>query len=164
MTVLAKGQHVDIEALDELDTAILRALRDDPEITNRALAQIVHTAESTCAYRIRALRARGVVRPAPLRLDSVALGRPLQAVIKVRLGSHTKEGVSRLFDALRATPGVLQVFHLAGEDDFLVHIAVRDAEALRDIVLEQITLHSVVRSTETNLVFELRDGVGPLGE
>ena len=39
--------------------------------------------------------------------------------------------VKALFDALVATPRVLQVFHVAGVDDFLVHVAVEDAEALR---------------------------------
>lgn len=146
--------------LDDLDLALLRALRDDPEITNRALAEQLHIAESTCAYRVRALRQRGVIRPSPLRFDHAALGRPLQAVIKVRLGTHTKAGVTQLFDSLVTTAGVLQVFHVAGEDDFLVHVAVQDAEALRDIVLEEITVHPVVRSTETHLVFDLRDGVG----
>lgn len=158
---LQKPQQPEAE-LDDLDLAVLRALQADPDLTNRALADMLHIAESTCAYRVRALRTRGVIRPSPMRVDHAALGRPLQAVIKVRLGAHSKDGVTKLFDALVATPGVLQVFHVAGEDDFLVHVAVRDAEALRDIVLEQITVHAVVRSTETHLVFELRDGAGPL--
>lgn len=156
--LLANAQHlVDV---DDIDLAILRALRDDPDLSNRALADKLHIAESTCAYRVRALRQRGVIRPAALQFDNVALGRPLQAVIKVRLGAHNKAGVTELFDALTATKGVLRVYHVAGEDDFLVHVAVHDAEALRDIVLEQITVHAGVRSTETHLVFELRDGVG----
>lgn len=149
--------------LDTVDLQILRALRDDPEATNRALSLRLHMAESTCAYRVRALRARGVILPTVLRVDDKALGRPLQAVIKVRLGAHAKDAVTGLFDGLVATAGVRQVFHVAGEDDFLVHVAVADAEALRDIVLEKITVHPVVRSTETHLVFELRDGVGSLG-
>ncbi|WP_227992042.1 Lrp/AsnC family transcriptional regulator [Microbacterium sp. CBA3102] len=89
-------------------------------------------------------------------------GFPLQAIIKVRLANHTGDKVTALFDALAGVPRVLQVFHVAGVDDFLVHVAVEDATALRDIVLEHITVHPVVRGTETQLVFELRDGPGPL--
>ena len=37
-----------------------------------------------------------------------------------------------------------------------------DAAALRDIVLERITVHEIVRATETQLVFELREGAGVL--
>ena len=37
-----------------------------------------------------------------------------------------------------------------------------DAGALRDLVLDHITVHRVVRSTETQLVFELREGTALL--
>ena len=149
--------------LDELDLRILAALSERGDITNKALSARLGLAESTCAHRVRSLRARGIIRDVRVRLDEAALGYPLQAMIKVRLANHTGAKVTALFDALVAIPRVLQVFHVAGVDDFLVHVAVQDAAALRDIVLEHITVHSVVRGTETQLVFELRDGRGPLG-
>jgi DNA-binding Lrp family transcriptional regulator len=149
--------------LDELDLAILRALSADADTTNQALAHQLGIAESTCAHRVRALRARGVIRDTRIRIDGAAVGLPLQGMIRVRLGNHTPQGVRALFEALVAIPRVLQVFHVAGVDDFLVHVAVEDAAALRDIVLEHITVHPIVRATETQLVFELRDGSGMLG-
>lgn len=149
-------------ALDELDLRVLTALVRAPGRSNKALADELGIAESTCAYRIRSLRSRGVLRGVRVVVDPASVGLPLQAVIRVRLGRHTREGVGRLFDALVATPGVIEVFHVAGEDDFLVHVAVEDAAALRDIVLQHITVHESVRTTETHLVFERREGAGPL--
>jgi len=153
---LAKAQ------LDEIDLDLLAILSRDAETTNKALAHRLGLAESTCAHRVRALRERGVIRDTRIRVDVAALDFPLQAIIKVRLANHTGDKVTALFDALAAIPRVLQVFHVAGVDDFLVHVAVQDATALRDIVLEHITVHPVVRGTETQLVFELRDGPGVL--
>lgn len=149
-------------ALDGLDLQLLAALVRAPGRSNKALADDLGIAESTCAYRVRALRARGVISGVRVILDPASLGLPLQAVIRVRLGRHTREGVGRLFDAIVATPGVIEAFHVAGEDDFLVHVAVEDATALRDIVLQHITVHESVRTTETHLVFERREGVGAL--
>ncbi|MFB7249430.1 Lrp/AsnC family transcriptional regulator [Microbacterium sp. NPDC056234] len=149
--------------LDELDLQILAVLGERADITNKALSAQLGLAESTCAHRVRSLRTRGIIRDTRIRLDEAALGYPLQAMIKVRLANHTGAKVTALFDALVAIPRVLQVFHVAGVDDFLVHVAVQDAAALRDIVLEHITVHPVVRGTETQLVFELRDGRGLLG-
>lgn len=149
-------------ALDELDLRVLTSLVRAPGRSNKALADELGIAESTCAYRIRSLRSRGVLRGVRVVVDPASVGLPLQAVIRVRLGRHTREGVGRLFDALVATPGVIEVFHVAGEDDFLVHVAVEDAAALRDIVLQHITVHESVRTTETHLVFERREGAGPL--
>ena len=158
---MAKAQgRVAPATLDEIDLALLAALSARADITNKALATQLGLAESTCAHRVRALRDRGVIRDTRVRLDAAALGFPLQAIIKVRLANHTGDKVTALFEALVRTPNVLQVFHVAGVDDFLVHVAVQDATALRDIVLEHITVHDVVRATETQLVFELRDGAG----
>jgi DNA-binding Lrp family transcriptional regulator len=146
--------------LDEVDHAILYALSQDAELTNKALAHRLGLAESTCAYRLRSLRDRRVIRGTKIVIDPAALGFPLQAVIKVRLGSHTEQNVRTLYKQLIQVPGVLQVFHVAGADDFLVHVAVADAESLRDLVLRHITTHRVVRGTETHLVFDRRDGIG----
>ncbi|MCK2030241.1 MULTISPECIES: Lrp/AsnC family transcriptional regulator [Microbacterium] len=148
--------------LDETDLALLAVLTREADITNKALAHRLNLAESTCAHRVRALRERGIIRDTRIRLDEASVGYPLQAIIKVRLANHTGPTVTALFDALASVPRVLQVFHVAGVDDFLVHVAVEDATALRDIVLEHITVHPVVRGTETQLVFELRDGAGLL--
>lgn len=80
----------------------------------------------------------------------------------MRLGSHNAAHVNKLYAALTSAPGVLQAIHVAGEDDFHLHVAVESAEALRDLVLEHVTIHRVVRQTETQLVFEVRNGVGVL--
>ena len=149
-------------AVDELDLRILAELSARPDAAVKQLAATLGIPASTCAFRLRSLRARGVIAGVRLVVDPAALGAPVQAMIRVRLANHSKAGVDALFDALAATAGVLQVFHIAGADDFIVHVAVPDAAALRDIVLEHITVHDVVRATETQLVFELREGAGVL--
>jgi len=151
-----------IGTVDELDLSILAELANAPDATVKQIAGVLGIPASTCAFRIRALRSRGVIAGLRLAIDPSAVGAPVQAMIRVRLANHNKSGVEALFDSLVATAGVLQVFHIAGADDFLVHVAVADAGALRDIVLEHITVHEVVRATETQLVFELRAGRGVL--
>ena len=159
---MPKTQPAARAGLDETDLAILRALVRDAHLTNKALSARLGLAESTCAYRIRALRDRGVIRGTRVQLGLDILGFPIQAVIKVRLGSHDREHVNRLYASLTRVPGVLQALHVAGEDDFHLHVAVESPEALRDLVLEHITVHRVVRQAQTQLVFEARDGAGAL--
>lgn len=156
---MAAAQH---GVVDELDLRILGALIDDPQASIKDVALTLGVPASTCAFRLRTLRSRGVITGSRLEIDPAAVGAPVQAMIRVRLGNHSRDGVEALFNALAATSGVLQVFHIAGADDFLVHVAVADAAALRDIVLERITVHEIVRATETQLVFELREGAGVL--
>jgi DNA-binding Lrp family transcriptional regulator len=148
--------------LDVIDLSILAELAADGRITNAALAARVGIAESTCIHRVRALRQAGIISGIHARLNLTALGFPLQAVIKVRLGSHNRDHVRSFHGTLTAIPGVLTAFHVAGEDDYLLHTAVESPEALRDLVLEHINVHPAVRHTETHLVFEVLPGRGVL--
>ncbi len=148
--------------LDATDRAIVTELIVNGRLTNAALARRVGVAESTCIHRVRALRESGVIRGFHAEVDLAALGLPLQAVVKVQLGSHNRDHVNSFHAILSDIPGALRILHLAGEDDYLVHVAVASAEDLRDLVLEHINVHPVVRHTETQLVFEVIPGTAVL--
>jgi len=150
------------QPLDQTDRRIVAELVRNGRLTNAALAARCGIAESTCIHRVRALRESGVIVGFHAEVDLGALGLPLQAVIKVRLGTHNRDEVNRFHATLAAIPGTLTIFHVAGEDDYLLHVAVESAEALRDLVLEHITVHPVVRHTETQLVFGVIPGSGVL--
>jgi len=150
----------DSARLDAVDRRIVSELMADGRLTNAALAARVGVAESTCIARVRRLRELGVVRGFHAEVDLALLGYPLQAVVKVRLGSHNREHVASFRSILRDVPGALRILHVAGEDDYLVHVAVGSAEELRDLVLEHINVHPMVRHTETQLVFEEIAGSG----
>ncbi|UNK69444.1 Lrp/AsnC family transcriptional regulator [Microbacterium sp. H1-D42] len=156
---MVAAQH-SASGVDALDLRILGAVIEHQDASVKEIAAGLGIPASTCAFRLRTLRGRGILSAPRVHVDPTAVGSPVQAMIRVRLGNHNKVGVDALFDALTETTGVLQVFHIAGADDFLVHVAVSDAAALRDIVLEKITVHEIVRATETQLVFELREGAG----
>ena len=151
-----------VEGLDDTDLALLRELVVDGRITNAELAARTGVAPSTALTRTRALRERGVVRGVHADVDPARVGRPLQVIIAVRLHGHTQAHVDA-FRALAPTlPGALQVFHVAGQDDYLIHLAAASADAVRAIILGRITKHPAVRSTQTHLVFEHLRGAGPL--
>lgn len=147
--------------LDDTDRAILAVLAADARTPNNAVAEAVGIAPSTCLARIRTLRERGVIRGFHADIDPTALGRGLQAMIAVRLRAHTRERVKEFIRDVPGLPDVVGVWHVAGADDYLLHIAVADSDALRDFVLEHLTTHPAVGHTETSLIFgHLRGAVG----
>ncbi|WP_232734094.1 Lrp/AsnC family transcriptional regulator [Kitasatospora sp. CB02891] len=148
-------------ALDETDRAIVRALLENARMANNALAELVGIAPSTCLTRVRALRERGVIRGYHAEVDLPAVGLSLQAMISVRLRAHTQEQNGSFRAAAPDLPGVLAVFHMAGSEDYLLHVAVADPEALRRFVVEHLTTHPAVAQTRTNLVFERIPGATP---
>ena len=147
-------------ALDDTDRAILAVLAADARTPNNAIADAVGIAPSTCLARIRTLRERGVIRGFHADIDPAALGRGLQAMIAVRLRAHTRERVQEFIRDVPGLPDVVGVWHVAGADDYLLHIAVADSDALRDFVLEHLTTHPAVGHTETSLIFGHLRGAG----
>lgn len=143
-----------VPGLDETDVAILRALAEDGRLPNNALAANVGIAASTCLGRVRSLRERGVIRGFHADVDPTALGLPLQALIAVQLRAHTRKQIDDFRRDAPGLPGVLSVFHVAGRNDYLLHVAAQSPDALRDFVVEHLSSHPAVAHAETSLVFE----------
>jgi DNA-binding Lrp family transcriptional regulator len=145
---------------DEVDRRLLRELAADARIPNNALAQRAGIAPSTCLGRVRALRDSGVIRGYHADIDPAALGRPIQAMIAVRLQSHARGHIPDFMAKIATLPEVLNVFFLGGADDFHVHIAAASTDNLRDFVVVNLSGDPDVALTETNLIFDhIRAGV-----
>ncbi len=150
-------------SVDDVDRAMLEVLAEDARITNQALAERVGIAPSTALARLRALRDRGVIRGFHAEVDLAALGRPLQALIAVRLTVHARDEIDNFTRTVRGLPGVLMVFHLTGVTDYLVWVAASDAQDLREFVVDHLATHSAVAHAETSLIYEHQRGPGIWG-
>lgn len=140
-------------SLDSTDCAIIRELQKNARIQNKTLAERVGIAESTCLKRVRRLREEGVVEGYGARVRADALGIGLQAMIAIQLRRHSRELVEQFREAVRNRPEVVAHYHLGGEIDFLLHVAVRDPNHLRDLILSAFTERDEVQHVETSLVF-----------
>jgi len=149
--------------VDDVDRALLELLARDARITNQRLADRVGVAPSTALARLRSLRDRGVIRGFHAEVDLAALGRPLQALIAVRLAVHARDQNDDFTSAVRQLPGVLMVFHLTGVTDYLVWVAAADAQDLREFVVDHLATHPSVAHAETSLIYEHHRGPGIWG-
>lgn len=140
--------------LDRTDRAILAVLVDDARVSNKELAERVGVAQSTCLARVRALRDTGVIRGYHADVDPRALGHDLQAMIAIRLQPDARREMGTFTTRLTRYPEVLEVYFVAGANDFLVHVATSSTDELRRFVGEQLNRDPAVAGTETNLIFE----------
>ena len=141
-------------ALDATDHAILRALQDDARQTNRELAAAVHVSPSTSSERVRALKAEGVVRGFHADIDFGALGRHVQALTAVTIRPPTRENVEAFRSWVAGLPELVGVFVVSGASDFLLHVAVRDTNALYAFVIDRLTERPEVADVNTSVVYE----------
>ncbi len=148
--------------MDRIDYGILRELQNNARLSNKELAARVKLAPSSCLERFRRLQADGVLRGFHADVTPSVLGVGLQAMIHVRLARHSRDHVEGLQAHLREVPEVIGFYHLTGEFDFLVHVAVRDSDHLRNLALDAFTSRKEIAQIQTSLIYsKLRKSVWP---
>ena len=140
--------------IDQIDFEIIRTLRKNARMTNKELAEQVNLAPSSCLERVRYLRARNYIRQAHIEVDLAAIGIGLQAMVAIRLAQHSRVGLEAFQKYVLSFNEVLQVYHLSGANDFMVHIGVKDAQTLRDFVLDSFAERPEVAQIETAVIYE----------
>ena len=140
--------------LDRIDYEILTLLRNNARISNKQIAARVGLAASTCLVRIRVLQTSGVITGFHAEIDPASLGVGIQAMIAVRLLRHFKPDVDAFRNHALSLPEVVQLYHVAGQIDFLIHIWTRDSDHLRELAMTAFTSRKEVSHIETELIFE----------
>ncbi len=144
--------------IDEVDRTLLAQLLQDGRTPNVVLARAAGIAESTCLSRVRALRERGIITGVTAEVDLARLGLPVQAMVAVGFSGHLRADVDAFAEEVSRLPGVIATYNISGANDFLVHVAARTPEELRDFVLDNLTGRTGVVHAETSLVFHVNRG------
>lgn len=140
--------------MDALDQAILRELQSDARKSNRDVAAAVGVSPTTALDRTRALRDRGIIRGAVLDVHLPSIGRPVQALIAVRIRPPSRTVIEAFRDWATSRPQTLGVFVTTGTEDFIIHVAVADNDALYAFVIDELTQRTEVADVRTSVVYE----------
>lgn len=147
--------------MDDIDRQLVSELQADARITTRALASKVGLAASSTAARVRDLERRGVITGFHAAVDLESVGRPIQAMVFVKLSPTDEETINAFLDEVSSMEETLSVFVISGVEDAIVHVAVADVAELRDTVVRRISAIPAVADERTSLVFdEIRSAPG----
>jgi DNA-binding Lrp family transcriptional regulator len=100
------------------------------------------------------LQRDGILKGFHADVNPASLGVGLQAMISIRLQRHSKSIVESFRAHTLALPEVRQLYHLAGANDFLVQVWVKDPEHLRNLIMTAFTAREEIAHIETGLIFE----------
>ena len=98
--------------------------------------------------------ARGVIRGALLDVDLGRIGRPVQALIWVRIRPPSRRNIEGFRDGGSALPETVGVFVVSGTEDFLIHVAVPDNDTLYAFVIDRLTERAEVADVRTSVAYE----------
>lgn len=149
----------DISELDAVNRRILELLLADARTPNAEIARRVGLTTSAVHERVRKLEARGVIRGYAAVLDADALGLKLLAFVGVRIAPHRE--ATNVARALSSARGVEEVFHMAGEECFLVKIRCADTRELEAVLLALNDIPAVVSTRTVIALRPVRESPGP---
>ena len=112
--------------LDRQDIVLLSILQKDSSQSVGELADTVGMSKSACWRRLQKFEKEGVIRQRVALLDANALNLSLTVYISVRTNQHNDEWAATFQRATELIPGVLEVYRMSGDLDYLIKAVVAD--------------------------------------
>ena len=117
--------------LDKKNRLILEALQQDARQSLAALGKRIGLSQPAISERVKKLEEAGVITGYGARINLAAVGRRLQAVVRVRT---THEHIQRYVALFKSMPEVLDAVRVTGEDCFVLRCAFEAPEDLERVI------------------------------
>ncbi len=138
--------------LDDLDVALLAALRQRPRAGDLELSRATGVARGTVTARLRRMEEAGVITGHGPEVDVGAAGFGVQAFVTLEIAQGDLEAVR---DDLERIPGVLEAHATTGSGDVLCRVAAGSHEALQQTLVDLNRSSAVVRSTSVVMLSQI---------
>ena len=137
---------------DDIDRKILDILQTNCKITNAQLASEVGISPSSMIERVKRLENAKVIKKYVALVTPEKVGSGTLAMVSVSLAMHQLEPVDKLKKCLNEIDEVLECYHIAGEEDFLLKVAVKDIQEYQDFVLNKLSKIEGINKIKTTFV------------
>ena len=143
--------------MDLLDRKIIGVLQHDGRISLSDLAEALPLSASATSDRLKRLLRDGVISGFGARVDAKAIGRPIEALIDVRLRPGLSSSPILGDEWLKSESAIVDAVHLTGRFDLQLTVATVDVAEL-DVLLTEIKDRLNAEETNTKLVLRQLDG------
>jgi len=138
--------------MDSLDRDVLLALQADGRMSNLALARSLDLSPSAMLGRVRRLERSGAIRGYRAIIDPAVLGITVRALVVARLKEHSERAIREFENGINKVPGVRACYHVTGQFDMVVELALRDLDHLGQLIRVDIARIPGVMNLETMLI------------
>ena len=138
--------------MDQLDVALVEAMRDNPRVGDLELSRITKVARATVQSRLAKMEAAGIITGYGPDIDLIAAGHPVVAFVTLEIAQGSLDAVT---EELESLPNVLDAYVTSGTADVVCKIAATSHEDLQAVLLHISQSGTVVRSTSVIVLSEL---------
>ena len=147
--------------LDDIDRALIRALREDGSQSAAVLGARVGLSQPATWRRVDRLMKSGVIRGRRVRLNAEKLGFGVTVFLGVKLATRGRVALEDFERAVSAIPEVLIVHHVLGLYDYRLLVVARDLGDFERILRRRIMTLPGVGDIESNVQLSVEKDTGP---
>ena len=136
--------------LDTIDKRILNILQQDAKITNKELSTRLNLSPTAIYERIKKLERNGFIKNYVALLDETRIERNFVVFCQIKLLQHAKDYLTTFEADIIALPEVLECYHISGDYDYLLKVAVKDMATFRSFMVAKLTSLQYIGSTHSS--------------
>ncbi|MEP2935237.1 MAG: Lrp/AsnC family transcriptional regulator [Gilvibacter sp.] len=136
--------------LDSIDKKLLDLLQTDSKQTSKQLSAKLNLSPTAIYERIKKLEKAGVIAAYAALLDKKLVGRDFVVYCHIKLLKHSKEYLTTFESQIVKLDEVLECYHISGDYDYLLKVAVQDMEAFRQFMVTKLTTLQYIGSTHSS--------------
>lgn len=146
-----------MEKINTTDARILNELQRDAGQSLETLGDAVGLSRNACWRRVKALEDSGVIRGRVALVDPEAAELGLMVFMQIRTHSHDPDWQARFNRATQTIPGILSVYRMTGDLDYLIRARVRDMAGYDALYQQLIHLVPVADVAASFVMEEIKD-------
>jgi Lrp/AsnC family leucine-responsive transcriptional regulator/Lrp/AsnC family transcriptional regulator len=138
--------------LDATDLRLLRLLQQNAKLTNKELAAELNLTVTPVYERVRRLEREGYIRKYVALLAPERLGINLLAFCHVSLIEHSTPLLQKFEEEVLGLQEVMECYHLAGPNDYLLKIVVDDMPAYQQFIVNRLAALENIGKVQSSFV------------
>ena len=147
-----KQQTINSKYMDAIDKKLLGLLQDDTKKTTKELSMVLNLSVTAVYERIKKLEREGVIKKYVALLDAKKVEKAFVVFCHIKLVQHTKDFITTFENEVMQLNEVLECFHVSGDYDYILKVAVQDMEAFREFMVTKLTSLQHIGSTHSSFV------------
>ncbi len=139
-------------SIHRVDSQILEILQRQGRIPNVQLAAEIGLSPPAVLERVRKLEERGIIERYVALVDNKKVGLGTVAFVAVSLNLHQKDSIENFHRFVSECGKVLECYHIAGIEDYLLKIYSRDIDDYERFLLDTLTKIEGIDKVKTMFV------------
>ena len=140
--------------LDAIDKQLLTLLQKNSKQTNKQLSQQLNLSVTAIFERIKKLERNGVIKQYVALLDKKKVDLGFTVFCHVKLTKHEQKSIAKFENEIEQLSEVLECFHVSGDYDYLLKVAVTDMDHFRTFMVNKLTSLEEIGSTQSSITIK----------